>query len=432
MGLTRAGEEEISDLEELRRQRSLEREWLLRIQQITHTLAGRATVDDACAQLARELVHQSSFDVAMVGMARHFGATLDAAEQGHVLLFAREVAAGVHIQVEDRPTAPVPWLMGGPLGIDHALVVVVGRTHRAQRGYDRAAAEQEVKHFSFLLETCHHVFAAVRLREQLLQERNRLRAAVADKTAQLRTALVDAQRARDAAEAANQAKSRFLANTSHELRTPLNAVIGYAQLLKESAEERGSSWMMADLSRIESSGTHLLGIISDILDLTKIEAGRIELRVVPFPLEPLLREVCARAEALCSKQGNRFEASLQPIGTVEGDPDRVRQILLNLLSNAAKFTTNGWIQLRTYATERHACFEITDDGIGMTPEQLERVFEMFQQGDSSATRRYGGSGLGLTITRSLVDMMSGSLTVDSEPGLGSTFAVCLPLRVVPS
>jgi PAS domain S-box-containing protein len=239
------------------------------------------------------------------------------------------------------------------------------------------------------------------------------------------------QSAKEAAEAANRSKSAFLANMSHELRTPLNAVIGYSEILQEALEDAGQGELIGDLQKIQGAAKHLLGLISDILDLSKIEVGRMELSLETFPLATLVEEVTATVRPLVEANGNRLDVRCPPdAGEMRADQTKVRQSLLNLLSNAGKFTERGTIGL-TVTRERGSdgdwiAFEVSDTGIGMTPDQVAKVFGAFTQADESATRKYGGSGLGLAITRRFCQMMGGDVGVESEPGRGSRFTIRLP------
>jgi signal transduction histidine kinase/CheY-like chemotaxis protein len=240
--------------------------------------------------------------------------------------------------------------------------------------------------------------------------------------------------ARDAAEAANASKSQFLANMSHELRTPLNAIIGYSDLLIEEAEELDALDLVPDLEKIRSSGTHLLGLINDLLDLSKIEAGKMEISLETFEVREVVAAAAAMVRPLVEKNGNRLEVSVSGnAGTMHADLTRVRQILLNLLSNASKFTSNGTVELTVARDEQRGrewvVFTVRDTGIGMTAEQLSRLFQPFTQADPSTTRKYGGTGLGLSISQRLSRLMEGTISVVSEPGMGSIFTVRLPADV---
>ncbi len=229
-------------------------------------------------------------------------------------------------------------------------------------------------------------------------------------------------------ETASSNKSQFLANMSHELRTPLNAIIGYSELLMEDVPDEAAQ---ADLRKIHSSGKHLLELINDVLDLSKIEAGKMELHPEDFEVEPLVHEVAETVRPTAGKNGNRVVVSCgHDLGTVHADPTRVRQALLNLASNAVKFTKDGTITITAsrYCIPGHETImlEVKDSGIGMTVEQVGKLFRDFQQADASTTRKYGGTGLGLAISRRICRMMHGDIVVQSTPGAGSTFTIQLP------
>lgn len=235
---------------------------------------------------------------------------------------------------------------------------------------------------------------------------------------------------KERAEAANQAKSSFLANMSHELRTPLNAVIGLSEMLLEDAIDANDKANIESLKRINGAGKHLLDLINTILDLSKIEAGKTELLLEEFDLYLLLNEVRLLTEPLVANKNNQFalDANKQ-LGAMYADSVKVKQILINLVSNAAKFTESGEIILAVKKTQKSFIFTLRDTGIGMTPEQLDRLFEAFSQADASITRKYGGTGLGLVITKKLVEMMGGMIKVESKFHQGTTFTVELPIQV---
>jgi PAS domain S-box-containing protein len=239
----------------------------------------------------------------------------------------------------------------------------------------------------------------------------------------------------EASEAANKAKSEFLANMSHELRTPLNAIIGYSEMLQEEAEDTGADSMVEDLKKIHTSGKHLLELINAVLDLSKIEAGKMDLYLETIDVANLVRDVSAIIQPLVQKNHNKLEVVADPkLGVMRADQTKVRQSLFNLLSNACKFTSQGTIYLNV---DREAgsgrdwlVFKVKDTGIGMTARQMAKLFQAFTQADASTTRKYGGTGLGLAISRRFCQMMGGDITVESEVGKGTTFTIRLPALVI--
>jgi len=251
---------------------------------------------------------------------------------------------------------------------------------------------------------------------------------------ELSKAMEEAQKARAIAEEASNAKSAFLANMSHELRTPMNAIIGYSEMLLEEAQSVGHDAFVNDLLKIRSSAVHLLSLINEILDLSKIEAGRMELCLEAIHLPSVIKEVVNTVKPIADKNANTlFLEYSERLPVMTADAIKLHQILLNLLSNAGKFTHNGRINFTVSAETASGIdwivFRVLDTGIGMTEAQVEKIFDAFTQADNSTTRKYGGTGLGLTITRKFCEMMGGSIAIESEPGTGSKFSVRLPAVV---
>ncbi|MFK7959333.1 MAG: ATP-binding protein [Phycisphaerales bacterium] len=241
--------------------------------------------------------------------------------------------------------------------------------------------------------------------------------------------------ARDEAEQANRAKSQFLAGMSHELRTPLNGIMGFTWLIEQAIRDGRAGETMDDIGRIRGAGEHLLAIISDLLDLARIEAGMLEPDPAPFDPGHLCREVAETVRPLVEQHGSRLDVDLDTLGSACTDATRLRQILFNLLSNAAKFTENGVVRLRGRAIDgpvRTLEFAVEDTGIGMSPDQMAEVFEEFVQADATITRRYGGTGLGLALTRRFCTLLGGSIDVESEPDRGSTFTARIPADLSPA
>jgi signal transduction histidine kinase len=253
-----------------------------------------------------------------------------------------------------------------------------------------------------------------------------------DSQSRLQSLNEELEKARDQALEASRAKSTFLANMSHELRTPLNAIIGYSELLSEELPPQGFDNERMDLQKIRSAAQHLLELVSEILDLAKIEAGKLELAIEPVDVFTLLEEAVAVVEHASAANRNTLKVECSSGGVIQTDRIRLRQILINLLGNAAKFTEDGSIIVRCSRVNRErkdwVLIEVQDTGIGIPPEHLSRLFENFQQVDSSSTRKYGGTGLGLAISRRIARTLGGDITAVSRPGEGSTFTVTMPVQ----
>ncbi len=328
-------------------------------------------------------------------------------------------------------------LVGGVMTVAHRVAKPLGQLAHASAELE--AGQHDSKKLRPLLRRRDEVgdlgrsFARmadeIRKREQSLAAWNaNLEKTVAERTAQLKHAVDEAEEAKAQAQDANKTKSAFLANMSHELRTPMNAIIGYSEMLFEESEDTGEKWMQSDLQKILSSAKHLLQLINDILDLSKIEAGRMTVYLEQVDIAQTVRDVASTVEPLVAKNRNAFEL-LCPAdaGSMRTDLTKLRQTLFNLLSNACKFTEDGKITL--VVSPRPAgmvAFAVTDTGIGMEPHQMDKLFAEFVQADASTTRKYGGTGLGLSISRKFCRMLGGDITVESTPGKGSTFTAILP------
>lgn len=288
-----------------------------------------------------------------------------------------------------------------------------------------------------LIDGFNTMLSEIQLRDSALQRANN---ELQTSTHELEVEIIHRKRTQDelltakqAAEQASRAKSAFLANMSHELRTPLNAIIGYSEMLEEEVQDSGKISNVRDLQKIQGAGKHLLALINDVLDLSKIEAGKMQLHVELFEIQDMIEEIVTTLTPAIAKNENAFQLRMpKEIGTMRGDVTKVRQILLNLLSNACKFTDHGRISLDVHrlhtAGQDWIRFRVVDTGIGISAEQQENLFQEFTQADISIARKYGGTGLGLAISHRFVQMMKGRILVESASGQGSVFTVDLPVQ----
>ena len=311
------------------------------------------------------------------------------------------------------------------------------RAVSVDRNYGVRAAKSSADEIGRLIDGFNTMLSEIQHRDKAVQRANE---DLKTRTKELEREIIHRKRtqeellrAKHVAEDASRAKSAFLANMSHELRTPLNAIIGYSEMLEEEMRGSGPDENVRDLQRIQTAGKHLLSLINDVLDLSKIEAGKMGINLETFHLQPIVEEIVTTLKPASEKNANRVVVNLaDDVGSMQADVTKVRQILFNLLSNACKFTDHGTITVDVERQTRDKdwiTFRVSDNGIGMTPEQQFKLFQDFAQADSSIVRKYGGTGLGLAISSRFAQMMQGYIRVESKLGEGSTFTVELPATV---
>jgi signal transduction histidine kinase/DNA-binding response OmpR family regulator len=302
----------------------------------------------------------------------------------------------------------------------------------SEKNYSIRAIREDGGEIGALTDGFNEMLQQIEIRdEQLRRHSEEMKLEVASRTADLVALNAEVTASKERAEYASRAKTEFLANMSHELRTPLNAIIGYSELLEEEMRDRGKEDAIPDLKKINAAGQHLLRLINDILDLSKIEAGKTQLFLESFEVHAMIEEVLDTIQPSLRDKQNKISVHCEAdLGSMHGDIVKVRQILFNLLSNACKFTENGNVWLESARRKSTAgdeiLFWIRDTGIGMTPDQISRLFRPFNQADASTARKFGGTGLGLAISYRFCRMMGGDITVESRPGEGSAFTLRLP------
>jgi signal transduction histidine kinase len=430
------------DLNNLRSQMAELRAWMTRVQEITRALSRAETIAEARELLLSLLLSNAPYELAGIMVGNELllrGLELSEPARAHLLELGRKARVTHAVEVVERPPPDADprspcWVLVGSVAATDAdqsgcLTVLMARTSRTA-GYYPGPWHGEIERMSYLLSTIGHVYAAVEYRAALEVERNGLAEQVRVATHGLEQAVVEAKAAARAAEAASRAKSQFLANMSHELRTPMNGILGTIQLLQVDEMSRDQAELVAAL---HGSSELLLSLLDDILDTSRIEAGKLEILAEELDVRRLTLSVAEMFRLAASNKGLRLIEGIAPAVRTHwyGDAKRIRQVLMNLIGNAIKFTSDGTIRLhvgesRGSGGSARLRFEVTDTGIGIAPEDLERSFEMFTQVDASYSRRFGGSGLGLAICKGLVAAMGGEMGATSVLGRGSCFWFEIP------
>jgi signal transduction histidine kinase len=437
------------ELGALRSEYQAYRAWMEKIQGLSLQLAAHADRQQALTQLVQALVTDFSFEYAAAisetfhiatgvapETATDFGLLTRAVAEARVTHEIGVTVPDIKLVTTGVNKARLGWLLAAPvIGPQQEFVLVVGRSPRATAFFP-PPWDRDIDRFRHLRDTVVHVLAAVEFRAALVVERNNLQAEVERATAQITAALALAESAKQAALDASQAKSNFLASMSHELRTPLNALIGYSEILLEDAEALGAQNLVDGARAIQRAGSHLGAVVTDILDLSKIEAHKVELSLERFALAPLIEKALEMIRPQADRRDNQLVLDIQrDPGHMIADPLKLRQVLVNLLSNACKFTEHGSITVRVKTGVSRSgvpgvAISVIDTGVGMSEAQLGQLFDPYRQvhGGPSAP---SGTGLGLFISRRLCQLMGGDISAFSKPGVGSTFMIQLPREVPP-
>ena len=438
------------ELSALRQEYSAYRTWMEKIHSVTLRLASHTDRDQLLAQLVTSLVGDFAFEYAAAvsetfqlaagtapETASDFGLLTRAIAEARATGEIDITTAQGGIQTSGVNSSKLGWLLAAPVAASpQAFVLIVGRSPRTA-AFHPPPWERDIDRFRHLRDTVAHVLAAVDARAALIAERNNLKAEVDRATAQLTQALAMTEAARQVAIEGSEAKSNFLASMSHELRTPLNALVGYSEMVLEDAEALGADSLIEGAHAMQRAGAHLRAIVTDILDLSKIEARRVELSLTSFALLPAVEAALELIKPSADSRHNRLalEVPRDP-GRLFADATKLQQVLVNLLGNACKFTEGGTITVRVRTGTNRVgvpgvAISIIDTGVGMNADQLGQLFDPYRQVHAGGPNAPQGTGLGLFISRRLCQLMGGDITAQSRPGHGSTFMIQLPRQVSP-